>query len=352
MNFWIYAIALLAIPAAIISWPLLAGTAKERISGLLVLLLMPMIGLVLYQSIGTPAAINLPTVVKQESSGNQGPHSPQQPDMYEMVAQLQQRMAEDPDNAEGWLILGRSLKAMQRYDEAKAALTNANRLLPGVPLIMVELAEAILFNSGKPEITAESRQLIESALSIDPQQQKALWLLGLAAAQEGEKEHAAELWNRLLTLLDPASAAAITVAQQVEMLQNGPPLQPAEKPAINGISIPVTVTIADELAEGLGSEVSNNAVLFVFIHPAGTKGMPLAVKRLDAMRFPRSIQISDADLLRPGGSLLDFDKLDISARISMAGVAIAASGDYQANQITLDTKSIDAIALHLDQRVP
>jgi len=80
--------------------------------------------------------------------------------------------------------------------------------------------------------------------------------------------------------------------------------------------------------------------------------MPLAVKRLNAQGFPRSLLFSDADLLRPGTSLENFDQLDISARISMAGVAIAAPGDYQANLVTLDTNAVAEIALHLDQRVP
>jgi cytochrome c-type biogenesis protein CcmH len=347
MNFWIYAVALLAIPAAIISWPLLAGSTKERVSGMFVLLVMPLAGLVLYQSIGTPAAINLPASLSQQTSASPGPHSTQQPDMVEMVTHLQQRMAENPDDPEGWLILGRSLKAMQRYAEAEAALSNANRLLPDNPLVIVEMAEAMLFASGRPEITPEIRQLIESALSLDPQQQKSLWLLGLAAAQEGDEELAVDLWQRLLKLLDPESGAANTVAQQIEMIQNGSAQAPGN-PASNSFSIPVTLTLADDL----GTALPANAVLFVFIHPAGARGMPLAVQRLDAQSFPRSIQFSDADLLRPGGSLLDFEKLDISARISMTGVANAASGDYQANMVTLDTKSPDAIALHLDQRVP
>ena len=60
MNFWIFAVALLVVPAAVISWPFLTGSAKERLVGLAVLLVMPLAGLLLYQNIGTPAAINLP----------------------------------------------------------------------------------------------------------------------------------------------------------------------------------------------------------------------------------------------------------------------------------------------------
>ena len=347
MNFWVVAVALFAIPAAIMSWPLFAGSVKERMLGMVFLLLMPLAGLLLYQNIGAPDAINQTAIPAKQSADRQDPHSSQQPNMNEMVVQLQQRMNENPDDPEGWLILGRSLKAMQRYAEAETALANANRLLPDTPLIMVELAEARLFQSGKPEITAQNRQLIESALAKDPQQQKALWLLGMAAVQEGNETLAVELWQRLLVQFDPASSAAKTVGQQIEQAQ-GNPVAPVANVVTGSLAIPVRVSISSEL----DGSMSDSAILFVFIHPVGIRGMPLAVKRLAVGQFPLTIEFTDADLLRPGTSLGNFEQLDISARISMSGVANPASGDYQANLITLETKNTDTIALHLDQRVP
>jgi len=362
MNFWIIAVALLAVPAVFISWPFFAGSAKERVIGLLVLLIIPLAGLILYQNIGTPEAINMATVAPQQAEQTQQPHSSQQPQMEDLVAQLQQRMNENPDDPEGWLILGRTLKTMQRYPEAVTALANANRLTPDIPLIMVELAEATLFASGQARIDPRARQLLESAIAIDPQQQKGLWLLGMAAAQDGDEARAITIWQRLLGQLDPASGAAGTVNEQIEMararLGTAAPdatvtevaaAQPAaSQAAAAGFGIPVTVTIADELA----GAIPGSAALFIFIHPAGAAGMPLAVKRIAPQGFPMTLHFTDADLLRPGMSLQDFEQLDISARISMSGIANAAPGDFQANLVTVDTKAATEIALHLDQRVP
>ena len=378
MNFWILAIALLTVSAALISWPLFIGSARERITGLFILLITPLAGIMMYQGIGTPAAIKLtPATPAPQSTQQQQAHSSQQDQMNDLVASLQQRMTENPDDPEGWLILGRSLKTMQRYAEAENALSNANRLTPGNPMIMVELAETSLFASGKPQLSPETRQLIESALAIDPSLQKGLWLMGMASAQEGDDAHAIAYWKKLLEQLDPASGAATAVTEQIEGAQArigqtgaetavtepavteptvaGPAVvKPvAVEPAITqaataGFGIPVTITIADDLA----GTVPGNAALFVFIHPTGAVGMPLAVKRVAPRGFPMSLHFSDADLLRPGGSLQDFEQLDISARISMAGTASGASGDYQANRATFDTKSVTTIALHLDQRVP
>jgi cytochrome c-type biogenesis protein CcmH len=374
MNFWIIAIALLAVPAAIVCWPLFKGPAKEKITGLFVVLVLPLAGILMYQEIGTPEAIHLPRAsVAGQAAQQQSAHAMQGGQMDALIESLQQRMKENPSDPEGWLILGRSLKTMQRYAEAETALSNANRMIPGNPTIMVELAEAKLFNSGQAAISDEARQLLQSALAIDPNQQKGLWIMGLASAQAGDDGQAVTYWTKLLNQLEPGSGPYQSISEQIAMAQTrmgqpvsvgamagqsaasetaaaAPPMaKPAENtPAADGFSIPVTVN--------LGSDVSGpfpaSAALFVFVHPAGAVGMPLAVKRMAPQGFPMALQFTDADLLRPGQSLQDFDQLDISARISMAGVAGSASGDIQADRITVATNNVSAIALNLDQRVP
>jgi len=345
MNFWILAVALLAIPAVIISLPLFAGSARERITGMLLLLTMPLAGLILYQQIGNPmaidaTAINPPAAVAPPAS------------VEDLVANLQQRMTENPNDAEGWVILGRSLKTMRRYAGAETALAKANRLLPGNPLIMVELAEASLLASGKPEISTEILQLLEGAVAIDPRQQKGLWLLGIAAAQDGDDGQAIALWQKLLNQVDPASGVGQSVARQIELAQlrtgQAKTDQNSTEQAFAGFTLPVNVTLAEELAGPL----PGNAILFVFVHPAGEKGKPLAVKRIEAPQFPLSITFSNADLLRPGSSLEKFAALDISARISMTGVANSTSGDYQAGAVKFDPNVAQEIVLHICHRVP
>lgn len=367
MNFWIIAVALLVIPAVVISWPFLTGSNRERMLGIWVLVMMPLAGLLIYHQIGEPKAINQPPAIAAQQNtaqqnGTQQAHDSQQAQMDELVANLQQRMTENPDDPEGWMILGRSLKTMQRYDEAKTALENAYRLSPDNPLVMVELAEASLFASGQAEVSNDIRQLLESALEIDPQQQKALWILGMAAAQNGDDEQAVATWEKLLDQLEPGSGPAQAVSQQIEMASSrmgiSPPQMPPEQPqpqpqpqpqvTNTGVNIPISIRLGNEQTGSLPA----TAVVFVFIHPKDGAGMPLAVKRIARPALPLSLTLSDSDLLQPGTSLADFELLDISARISMSGVANASTGDIQAERITVDTKAITEIALTLDQGVP
>ena len=61
--------------------------------------------------------------------------------------------------------------------------------------------------------------MIEAALAIDPHHQKGLWLLGVAAAQNGDNALALATLQKLLDQLDPASGAATSVSQQIETLK-------------------------------------------------------------------------------------------------------------------------------------
>ena len=88
MNFWIIAVILLAVSAAAICWPLFTGSTKDRITGVLLLLLIPVVSLLLYQSIGTPEAINVPVATPQQSAQTQQGHS-QAGEMDALVAYLQ-----------------------------------------------------------------------------------------------------------------------------------------------------------------------------------------------------------------------------------------------------------------------
>ena len=346
MNFWIFAIALLLVPAALIVWPLLAGSVKERMTGLFLLVAIPLAGMLLYQQVGTPQAIDLPNVTERRADAAQSDQSQQQPSIEEMVALLQQRMNENPDDPEGWLMLGRSLKTMQRYDEAKAALLKAKELMPEDALILVELAETSLYASGERVISGDILKLISTALEIDPLQQKGLWLMGIALSQSGEDTQAISYWEKLLTQLDPNSGAAITVAKQIEDAQIRAGVAP--QVVATGLSIPLTVSLDQQFAGSL----PDTAALFIYLRQPGGAGMPLAAKKIPFPQFPLSVTFSDADLLRPGTSLANHDQLSISARISMTGVANSASGDLSAESALVDLKTIAEIALHINQRVP
>ena len=138
-----------------------------------IILMIPLAGLIMYQQIGTPEAINLAAVKPQPQNNQQQAHATQQNEMDDLVESLQKRLSDSPDDPEGWIILGRTLKTTQRYEEAETALRNANRLRPDDPMVMVELAEASLFASGRPRLSRRPGSCLNPPLPLNHNTRKA-----------------------------------------------------------------------------------------------------------------------------------------------------------------------------------
>jgi cytochrome c-type biogenesis protein CcmH len=113
-------------------------------------------------------------------------------------------------------------------------------LAPDQPLVQVELVEARLFVSGDPRITPEMVATLEQAVSAEPTLQKGLWLLGIAAAQQGDDVRALEWWEKLRAQIEPGSQIEQSVLEQMDQarVRLGKTSQPAVTPPM--AAAPVT----------------------------------------------------------------------------------------------------------------
>ena len=91
--------------------------------------------------------------------------------------------------------------------------------------------------------------------------------------------------------------------------------------------IRVQVTLAPELA----SQTKPEDTLFVFARAADGMPMPVAVSRLTVADFPTSVLLNDAKAMMPSRLLSSFKEIQVVARISKSGNAIAESGDLSSD---------------------
>jgi cytochrome c-type biogenesis protein CcmH len=343
MSFWLISAVILILAAAVLAWPVIQSGANPKGLGMMLVVVFPVAGLMLYDTVGMPEALDMrPPPQEQNGAHASGPGD----EMNELLLSLEQRLQQNPDDIDGWMLLGRTYKSMQRYITAEAALRRAAELAPDNALVKVELAEAMLYASGQAEISADARSVLEEAIAIDPMIQKGLWLLGMAEAQSGNDARAIELWERLMPQLDPASAIANSLTEQLAQARarQGQPASPSV-PVVTGV--PVEVSLGSES----GGLDTSRAVLFIFAHPVGASGMPLAVQRIQAPRFPFKLTLGDADTLGQA-SLSDHEQLSISARLSLSGTANAGSGDINATAELFTTGGENIVRLVLDKPVP
>lgn len=351
--------------------PAPATPAPARGLSLLLALLLPLGAFGLYRQIGDTRALD-PTLMAAAAvatgAGADGAGAPAQgPDMEQAIAGLAAKMAQNPDDLDGWLLLGRAYKQLERFAEARDALAKAIALAPDEPEVMVEYGEALAMAAPDRRIAGESRALLEKALAANPQHQRALWLLGISDAQAGDAAGAVRRWETLLPLLPPDSEVAKSVAEQIAQAKGESGLAPAAgasaataatapavpaaatAPAAEGPKLVVRVDIAPELK----GRVQPGDTLFVFARlPEGPR-MPLAIQRRQADSLPLTITLDDSMGMLPTMKLSSAPQVVVGARISRSGNATPQSGDFQGLSPPLAVAGSDGVVeLLISEIVP
>ncbi|MGQ0800923.1 MAG: c-type cytochrome biogenesis protein CcmI [Pseudomarimonas sp.] len=304
------------------------------------------------------------------------------PNMDQAVAGLAERMRESPDDLDGWMLLGRAYKTMERFEPAREALANAIRLAPDNPDVMVEYAEASALASESRRLGGESLLLIQRALGIEPEHQRGLWLLGISSMQAGVPSKAVEVWERLLPLVDESARESLLT--QIDSARESAGLPPREKSATpataadpRAATAPVTAqttpapvsnpaqTSADEDAAGtarlvvnvdidpaLKSKIGASDVLFVYARAANGPRMPLAIQRLSAADLPARVVLDDSTSMMPTMKLSLMPQVVVGARISKSGQATPQSGDFETVSAPVSNRSSAPLSLLIDKVVP
>lgn len=367
--FWIIAAIALFVGALLTFLPLLRGKKTFlQPAGLAMIFVLPAGALWLYTVVGTPEAIDIaPTPHAVAANSNE------LGDIDTMIGDLRSRLTESEEHFDGWMLLARTLKTVQRYPEALEALQTALRIRPDDPQVMVELAEARIFVSQDGRIDDESIFLLERALELNPEQQKGLWLMGIASAQAGDFAFAISYWESLLEQLEPGSEVAQSVQNQINEAQARLGMEPATVPVAAAAPAPADPPTVDEerpeppaVSDGAwqGTSVTvtagadaqaaipPNAVLFVIIRSAGmAAGPPLGVRRLTASDLPAEITLTDADSMIAARKISLESEIQLQARVSLSGSPAAASGDWQSAPLTVSLDSGEPVELVIDQQV-
>ena len=335
-----------------------------------VALLVPALAIVLYRVVGNPHALNPAAMAAAPETAATPPEHSQ--GMDEAINSLAAKLKQDPNNAEGWALLGRAYLETQRFADARDALKRAHDLTPDNADVSVAYAEALTLSSDSHRFDDESRALLEAALKTDPKNQRGIWLLGIADYQAKKYDVAIADWNRLLEQLPKGSTVAQQVNDQIaraEAERDGKPLPPKtapapaaaatrtaqasapEAPAADSASGP-HLTVKVTLAPSLTAKVAPDDTVFVYAKAASGPPMPLAIQRLHANQLPATIVLTDGMGMLPSMKLSNFPQVIIGARISKSGNAIARSGDLQTVSKPLDVATTKPIDLTIDQVVP
>ena len=320
----LYALLVLAALAtgALVAAPLRRGSPRLFAA---IVLLMPMLAFALYRIVGTPAALD-PAAI-QAGPGGQGPT------MAEAIAELEAALARDPQQPEGWRLLGRALASQGERIKARDAFMKAVELIPDDPDLLIETAQARAQATPGNQFDDTALAQLRQAQVLDPGNQRAAWFIGVVQRQRGDDAAAAATWEALLPELDAATSAALrTQIDEARAAAGLPPLPPQATSQggdtdAQGPGVRVRVSLDPEFASR--ARLDGDATVFVIARAIGGLAMPVAVERHALRDLPLEVMLDDADSLMPTAKLSSLRGVELVARISATGSADRAEGDLE-----------------------
>jgi cytochrome c-type biogenesis protein CcmH len=289
------------------------------------------------------------------------PGAAQQGAIGEMVDKLAAKLEQNPEDLEGWAMLGRSYFVMERYGDAARAYAEINKRLPQPEADLLVAEGESLGLSRDRDLMGRPQELFQQALKLDPENGKGLWYAGLAAAQARDLPAARDYWQRLSRQELPAELRQVLEAQLAQLAQAlGEPAPPAAaaparaEPAAaamaagEGPRLQVKVALSAELA----AKAPPGSMLFVFAKAEQGPPMPLAVQRLPGAKLPLEVVLDDSMAMMPQLKLSQFDRWTVTARITAGGGVKAESGDWEGSRSVSRVESAQPIALTIDRVVP
>ncbi len=334
MTMWLIFAAMAAVAVLFMVRPLMGG-AQSLSAVVLVAAIALSAGL--YAYVGSPDT-------PSGRGGAQAAGGDDLPPIEEMVAGLEERLQQQPDDIGGWQMLGRTYMQLGNYAAAINAFQKVVELDEGQNAqSLVELGEAYVASNNQA-LTPREITIFENAVTVDPSNQAALFWSGIGASNRGDNALAADRWERLLNSNPPPNADVSRVLSEriaewrgepVASVAAAPEAAPASEPEPEPAALDMPeggIRVSLDVSAAARSAAPGNAAVFLIARDPGQPSPPIAVQRRQLSELPTVIVLSDRDSMVPGRNLSAFPSVEIVARVSMSGGPIQQPGDWFAAQ--------------------
>lgn len=225
MNlFWGVIILMSAFAGIFVARPLLQTTsgARQPVMGILIIVALPIVALLFYLQLGSSSNLSKFYLAQNQAKAaakmRASLGSPEQ-----ILAALKQHLAQDPNSARGWFLLGRLYASLNQLNDAEQAFAHAYQLSPQDTDVMFQYAQTLYLLNHNLDGTAN--QLLTKILQQDPHYVLAINLRAVAAFQAEQYQQAIVYWEQLLpeypansadgqALLDMIGKAQTALAKQ------------------------------------------------------------------------------------------------------------------------------------------
>ena len=331
IQFVVIAAVLAVVVLALVLYPVLKHQLKV---GLAVLLVCVVSAGALYTQLGTPDALDARLVNQPRS-------------LKDAIYQLETALAKDPGQAEGWALLAQSYRQDGQLVPSRDAFGKAVALQPRNAGLLTDAAESRAMADTQHRFDDKAVAMLQQALAIDANNERARWFMGVAWRQQGRDAEAAETWAPLLSRVEPAAAEALLPQINLAREAAGLPAMtmPAREAASEANALVLNVTIDPALAKD--PRWNEASAAFVIARAPGGPPMPIAARKLALSELPAQVRLTDADSPMPTAKLSAVKEVEVFARLSATGSANRGEGDIETApvRVTLPAKAPIALAL-------
>ncbi len=306
-----------------------------KVAAIIIGIALPVASILVYNQTGGGLAAISPddaAAVNVSAEGHEGP-------IEDMIVSLQQRLASNPNDVEGWVMLGRSYYFQKRHLEASKAYGKAVELAGETnPDLLADLADTLAVANDR-SMAGRPYELVKKALTLQPFHQKSLWLAGTGAYQEQDFPAALGYWEKLLQIFPPGSESAQQIERNIGEVKSlmtsrgiaftsttSAPPQASGTTASPGAS---SVSGVVNLAPIFAANASPTDTVFIFARAATGPRMPLAILRKQVKDLPVTFVLDDSLAMNPAMKLSNFTDVVVGARVSKSGNAMPQSGDFE-----------------------
>lgn len=278
-------------------------------------------------------------------------------DLQTFALGLRTKLVDTPEDATGWMLLGRVSGAINRVDSAIQAFEMSLKFEPNNVGTLSSYAQALLM-TGQEQQVLQAKQALLQILDLEPDNTNAMGVLAIAASELGDKALALENWQRLVAFIPDTDPNFAAVNQRILQLQNeldqdnqqvaqNQPNLTADN--LSSTRVSVTINISDELQ----AKLPKSGFLFVFAQESsGQMKMPAAVVKMPLGEFPVVVELSNNNAMTPNYTLSQLQQAKLVARVSIDGNGTESVGDFQGELIaTLSTNEMTQETITIDREL-
>ena len=260
-------------------------------------------------------------------------------EVRELVAQIEDRLRSRPDNMDYLGLLGGYYMGQGQYPLASQIYSHMVSLAPEAPQLLAYAAQARYLANNRT-LDDQAKLWADQAVSLNPRQQTALGLLGMAAYEKEAYDEAIKHWRVLRAMSPDGTTEADVLDDLLARAGSALGIEPTVTDMVGASAQPASLTLDIAFAE---VPSSSTGIVFLVVRDAGaTRGMPIAVKRLQVSELPARVTLTDSDSMA-GQKLSARSEVSVSAHLSLTGSASSADAPFKSENLLAVPVSSDEV---------